>query len=55
MMTTVYNLLVTKPEGEELNLKILVNKLGDPEVEVANFAISLLKELQIVINSYITY
>ena len=46
MMRTVYQLLVTKSEREEILLKILVNKLGDPEVEVANFAITLLKELQ---------
>jgi len=48
MMSTVFELLVSKPEREEILLKILINKLGDPDTEVANFAIKSLKELQTV-------
>jgi len=46
MMRLVLELIIAKPEREDVLLEMLVNKLGDPEVDISNFAIKLLKELQ---------
>lgn len=46
MMNLVLEMIIAKPEREELLLENLVNKLGDPDVDIANFAIKLLKDLQ---------
>eukprot|EP00189_Rhodosorus_marinus_P007251 CAMPEP_0184751602 /NCGR_PEP_ID=MMETSP0315-20130426/43133_1 /TAXON_ID=101924 /ORGANISM="Rhodosorus marinus, Strain UTEX LB 2760" /LENGTH=869 /DNA_ID=CAMNT_0027230875 /DNA_START=122 /DNA_END=2731 /DNA_ORIENTATION=- len=44
-ISTAYNVLVDKPEGERLLLGIVVNKLGDPERKVATKAIYSLQKL----------
>lgn len=46
MMSIILELLLKKPEREEKILEMLVNKLGDPDSDIANFAIKLLKTLQ---------
>ena len=46
MMRIVLELIISKPEREDVLLEMLVNKLGDPEVDISNFTIKLLKELQ---------
>jgi hypothetical protein len=46
MMRLVLELIIAKPEREDVLLEMLVNKLGDPDVDISNFAIKLLKELQ---------
>ena len=45
-MRIVLELIISKPEREDVLLEMLVNKLGDPEVDISNFTIKLLKELQ---------
>lgn len=47
-MNLVLEMLVRRPEREEKLLATLVNKLGDPDVEICSHAIKLLKNLQIV-------
>lgn len=47
-MNIILEMLVRRPEREEKLLLVLVNKLGDPDVEIASYAIKLLKNLQIV-------
>ena len=48
MMRLVLELIVSKPEREDVLLEMLVNKLGDPDVDISNYTIKLLKELQSV-------
>jgi len=45
-MNILLEMLTKKPEREEKLLEALVNKLGDPEVEIVNFTMKLLNELQ---------
>ena len=45
-MNILLEMLTKKPEREEKLLEALINKLGDPEVEIVNFAMKLLNELQ---------
>lgn len=45
-MSLLLDMITSKPEREEKILDVLINKLGDPEIEVANHAIKLLKTLQ---------
>ena len=47
-MNILLEMLIRKPEREEKLLSVLVNKLGDPDVEICSHAIKLLKSLQIV-------
>jgi len=47
-MNIIMEMLVRRPEREEQLLASLVNKLGDPVVEICSHAIKLLKNLQIV-------
>jgi len=46
MMRLVLELIISKPEREDVLLQMLINKLGDPDVDISNFAIKLVKELQ---------
>jgi ribosome biogenesis protein MAK21 len=45
-MNILLDMIMKKPEKEEKILDVLVNKLGDPEVDTSNHAIKLLKNLQ---------
>lgn len=54
-MNNVLEMLVRRPEREEKLLATLVNKLGDPDVEICSHAIKLLKNLQIVRNFIQTF
>jgi ribosome biogenesis protein MAK21 len=45
-MAMLLEMLVRRPEREEKLLEVLVNKLGDPDVDIANYTIKLLKDLQ---------
>jgi hypothetical protein len=45
-MSYILEMLVRRPEREEILLDALVNKLGDPDVDIANTAIKMLKNLQ---------
>jgi ribosome biogenesis protein MAK21 len=45
-LNIILEMLTRKAEKEEKLLEILINKLGDPDVEVSNFVIKLLKTLQ---------
>lgn len=45
-MNILLEMLVKKPEREEKLLETLINKLGDPEVEIVNFTVKLLNDLQ---------
>lgn len=45
-MNILLEMLIKKPEREEKLLEALINKLGDPEVEIVNHAIKLLNDLQ---------
>jgi hypothetical protein len=45
-MSLILEMLVRRPEREEILLDALVNKLGDPDVDIANTAIKMLKNLQ---------
>jgi hypothetical protein len=45
-MSFILEMLIRRPEREEILLDALVNKLGDPDVDIANNAIKLLKNLQ---------
>jgi ribosome biogenesis protein MAK21 len=47
-MNLILEMLVRRPEREEKLLSVLVNKLGDPDIEICSHAIKLLKNLQIV-------
>ncbi len=47
-MNTILEMLARRPEREEKLLEVLVNKLGDPDVEICTHAIKLLKNLQVV-------
>lgn len=44
-MSTVKDLLTSKPEQENKLLEMLVNKLGDPSTKVSTYAVTLLKEI----------
>jgi len=44
-VNTSYKLLAEKPEGEKDLLKVIVNKIGDPERKVATKAVHLLNSL----------
>lgn len=45
-MNILLEMLTRKPEREEKLLEALINKLGDPEVEIVNSAMKLLNDLQ---------
>jgi ribosome biogenesis protein MAK21 len=45
-MAMLLEMLIRRPEREEKLLEVLINKLGDPDVDVANYTIKLLKDLQ---------
>jgi hypothetical protein len=45
-MGMLLEMLICRPEREEKLLEALVNKLGDPDVEVVNYAIKILLDLQ---------
>ena len=45
-MNILLEMLVKKPEREEKLLEALINKFGDPEVEIVNHAMKLLNDLQ---------
>jgi hypothetical protein len=45
-MSILLEMLIRRPEREEKLLEVVVNKLGDPDVDIANYTIKLLKDLQ---------
>jgi ribosome biogenesis protein MAK21 len=45
-MGILLEMLVKRPEREEKILEVLINKLGDPDVDICNHSIKLLKSLQ---------
>jgi ribosome biogenesis protein MAK21 len=45
-LNILLDMIMKKPEKEEKILDVLVNKLGDPDVDTSNHAIKLLKNLQ---------
>ena len=45
-MDYLFEMIVKEPECEEIILSDLINKLGDPLTEISNYAIQLLKNLQ---------
>jgi ribosome biogenesis protein MAK21 len=54
-MNTVLEMLARRPEREEKLMEVLVNKLGDPDVEICTHAIKLLKNLQVVRNFFSSF
>jgi ribosome biogenesis protein MAK21 len=45
-MNILLEMISKRPEREEKILDVIINKLGDPEVEVSNYAMKTLKSLQ---------
>lgn len=53
-MNILLEMMIRRPEREEKILDVLINKLGDPDVVVSNYAIKLLKDLQEVYYFYLS-
>lgn len=47
-LTLLLEMIIKKPQCEDLILTILINKLGDPKSEVSNVALRCLMQLQMV-------